>query len=103
MIKCSECEFFVRGPGAQASFRCDPFTNIKEPECLAKWQLIRLDMLLATYQDMVKWYGRLAPLQDKIYKFVQREINDMDESDQWKLDHEEGQDGESDPTEDWPV
>lgn len=103
MIQCEQCEFCGTGPDGRKVFKCDPFSNVKEPECIAKWQLIRLDMLLTTYQDMVKWYGRLAPLQDKIFKFVQREINDMDESDQWKLEHEEDQDGEPGPTDDWPV
>lgn len=84
------------GPGGKRDFKCDPFTNIKEPECIAKWQLIRLDMLLASYQGMLKWYGKLAPLQDKIIQFMQREINELDEADQWKLDDEEQENEEED-------
>jgi hypothetical protein len=103
MIQCEQCEFCNAGPDGHKVFTCDPFSNVKEPECVAKWQLMRLDMLLATYQDMVRWYGRLAPLQDKIFKYVQREISDIDESEQWKADHEEGQDGEPGSTDDWPV
>jgi len=56
---------------------------------LAKWQLIRLDMLVSSYQQMLKWYGKLAPLQDKIVKYMQHEIEDIDESDRWKLDEED--------------
>lgn len=82
-------------------FKCDPFSTVKEPECIAKWQLLRLDMLLASYQSMSKSYGRLAPLQDKIFKYVQREINEMEESDQWKLEQEEEQDEDQDNS--WPV
>jgi len=82
------------GPGGKRTFKCDPFTNIKEPECIAKWQLIRLDMLLASYQGMLKWYGKLAPLQDKIFKYMQREINELDEADQWKLDDDEQEEDE---------
>ena len=89
MIQCKDCEFCEMGPDNRRSFKCDPFTNIKEPECIAKWQLIRLDMLLATYQGMVKWYGKLAPLQDKIIQYMQREINELDEADEWKLDVDE--------------
>ncbi|MCH7558256.1 MAG: hypothetical protein IIB56_12485 [Planctomycetes bacterium] len=89
MIQCKDCEFCEMGPSGKRAFKCDPFTNIKEPECIAKWQLIRLDMLLASYQGMLKWYGKLAPLQDKIIQFMQREINELDEADQWKLDDEE--------------
>ncbi len=84
------------GPGDKRTFKCDPFTNIKELECIAKWQLIRLDMLLASYQGMLKWYGKMAPLQDKIIQFMQREINELDEADQWKLDDEEQEDEEED-------
>ena len=42
-------------------------------------------MLVASYQGMNKWYGKMAPLQDQIFKYMQKEINDMDESDSWKL------------------
>jgi len=38
---------------------------------------------------MLKWYGKLAPLQDKIVKYMQHEIEDIDESDRWKLDEED--------------
>jgi hypothetical protein len=77
------------GTDGQRSFRCDPFTNIKEAECVAKWQLIRLDMLLASFHGMVKFQNKLAPLQDKILKYMQHEIEDLDEADRWKIDDEE--------------
>ena len=89
MIQCIDCEFCEIGPDDKRAFKCNPFTNIKEPECIAKWQLIRLDMLLASYQGMLKWYGKMAPLQDKIIQFMQREINELDEADSWKLDDDE--------------
>ena len=95
MIQCKDCEFCEISPNGKRTFKCDPFVNIKEPECIAKWQLIRLDMLLASYQGMLKWYGKLAPLQDKIFQYMQREINDLDEADQWKLD-DEGEEEEED-------
>jgi len=101
MIHCDQCEYCEVGPDGHKVFKCDPFTTVKEPECLAKWQLIRLDMLLASYQNMLKSYGRLAPLQDKIFKYVQREINEMEESEQWKLDEEEEADEDQDSP--WPV
>ncbi|MHC4411822.1 MAG: hypothetical protein ACYSW6_02400 [Planctomycetota bacterium] len=89
MIQCKDCEFCEQGPDGRRSFRCDPFTNIKETECIAKWQLIRLDMLLASFQRMVKFQNKLAPLQDKILKYMQHEIEDLDEADRWKVDDEE--------------
>jgi hypothetical protein len=51
-------------------------------------------MLVASYQDMLKWYGKLAPLQDKIFKYMQREINDLDEADRWRLDTEDDEEQE---------
>jgi hypothetical protein len=48
-------------------------------------------MLVASYKGMLKWYEKLAPLQDKIFKYMKREIEDINESEQWKLDDEEGE------------
>ncbi|NQV32586.1 MAG: hypothetical protein HQ515_07835 [Phycisphaeraceae bacterium] len=102
MIQCKDCELCDFGPDNQRQFRCDPFSNIKEPECLQKWQLIRLDMLVASYQGMNKWYGKMAPLQDQIFKYMQKEINDMDESDSWKLP-EDDQDDNYPPDDNTPL
>ena len=101
MIQCNQCEFCQTGPDGRKMFTCDPFSNVKEPECIAKWQLIRLDMLLASYQSMLQWYGRLAPLQNKIFKYVQREISDIEESESWRTDQDEEQD--EDQNDAWPV
>ena len=89
MIQCKDCEFCQTDPDGKRSFKCDPFANIKEPECITKWQLIRLDMLVASYQGMLNWYGKLAPLQDKIIRYMQREIDELDETERWKLDVDE--------------
>jgi hypothetical protein len=94
MIQCVDCEYCEVGPDGQRTFKCDPFVNIKEPQCLSKWQLIRLDMLVASYQRMLAWYGKLAPLQDKIFKYMQREIEDMDDAESWKQPEEEDEDAE---------
>ena len=97
MIECKDCEFCEIGSDGRRTFKCDPFVNVKEPECIAKWQLIRLDMLAATYQAMLKFQEKMAPLQDKILKYMQREIEGMDESDRWKLeDEDEDQDQDRD-------
>ena len=45
-------------------------------------------MLLASYQAMLKFQHKMAPLQDKILKYMQKEIEDLDESDKWKVDEE---------------
>jgi len=89
MIQCSQCELLEIGPDRRRTFKCDPFSNIKEPECIAKWQLIRLDMLLAGYAGMLRMQKEMEPLQRKMMKFVEREMNDIDESDKWKVDENE--------------
>ncbi len=89
MIQCSECEFFRRSPGGQAIFACDPFTNIKEPECLAKWQLIKIDIMVRSYQATVEMYKRLAPLQEKMFRQMERELDEQDEADNWKYADDE--------------
>ncbi len=99
MIQCSDCELCEIGPDGRRTFKCDPFSNIKEPECIAKWQLIRLDMLVASYRGMLRWQKKMEPLQDKIFRYMQREIEDIDESEQWKADEEEG---EEPPQDDGP-
>jgi hypothetical protein len=48
-------------------------------------------MLVASYKGMLKWYEKLAPLQDKIFKYMKREIEDINESERWRLDDEEGE------------
>lgn len=89
MIQCKDCELCEFAPDGQRTFKCDPFSNIKEPECLAKWQLIRLDMLVSSYQGMLKWYNKMAPLQNKLFKYMQREIDTMDETEKWKIEDDE--------------
>lgn len=88
MIQCVQCDLCEVGPDGRRAFKCDPFSNIKEPECIAKWQLIRLDMLLATYQSMMHWQKEMEPLQRKMMKYVEREMTDIDESEKWKIDDE---------------
>ena len=89
MIQCSECEYFHRGPDGAVGFSCDPFGTIKEPECLVKWQLIKLDTMVRAYQTTVEMYQRLAPLQEKMFRHMEREIDDVDEADRWKQGNED--------------
>ena len=89
MIQCKDCEFYEEGPNGQRTFKCDPFKNIKEPECLTKWQILRLDMLVASFQGMLKFYGKMAPMQDKLFKYMEREIDDIDEAEKWKVEDED--------------
>ena len=100
MIQCSECEYCTRSPSGEISFRCDPFSTIKEPECLAKWQLLRttelsrkLDRLVGAYEATLEIYRRFAPMQEKMFKHMEREIDDVEGSDAWKYEDEEGEEG----------
>ncbi|NLX12979.1 MAG: hypothetical protein GXY44_04890 [Phycisphaerales bacterium] len=92
MISCEQCEYFVQGPGGEFAFRCNPFTNIKEPDCLVKWQLIKLDAMVQAYQATISFYKRLAPLQEKMFRHMEREIDEVDESESWKYDDDEEDD-----------
>ena len=94
MIQCEGCEYFVRRPDGQVGFKCDPFRTIKEPECLAKWQLIKTDIMVRSYQATLAMYQRLAPLQEKMFKHMEQEIDDLEEGDQWKYGLEEDEDEE---------
>lgn len=89
MIQCKDCELFEQDEHGRRIFHCDPFTNIKEPECLQKWQLLRLDMLASHYRTMLNFQQKMAPMQDKIFKYVKRELDDIDEADSWKINDED--------------
>ena len=89
MLQCKDCEFFTREASGRIILRCDPFSNIKEPACLEKWQLLRLDGLLQAYHATLRWHEKLAPMQEKMFEFMKRELDDLDESDSWKYDEDE--------------
>src|SRR5512145_1388116 len=89
MIQCTQCDYYEQDPQGRRIFRCDPFVNIKEPECLMKWQLLRLDLLVTHYQAMLAGQQKMAPIQDKLFKYVKRELDDIDESERWKVEDDE--------------
>lgn len=89
MIQCKDCELFERDANGRAVFHCDPFVNVKEPECLIKWQLIKLNQLVASYQATLNYYRKLAPMQEKMFKVLEREIDDISEADKWKIEDDE--------------
>lgn len=92
MIQCKDCELFRRNENGEIAFACDPFTNIKEPECLQKWQLIKINQMVSTYQATLDYYRKLAPMQEKMFKFMEREIDDISEADKWRVDEEPNDD-----------
>ena len=96
MLQCSDCELAEVGPQGEVRLRCNPFSNVKEPECLQKWQLMKLEAMVQAYGATLMQYRRMAPLQEKMMKFMEREIDDIDEGEKWKTD-EDDEDGEDAP------
>ena len=99
MIQCENCEYFKQNENGEIAFGCDPFHNIVEPECLAKWQLIKINQMAAqigqmasAYQATLGYYQKLAPMQEKMFKFMEREIDDVEDADSWKQPDEEEED-----------
>lgn len=84
MIHCQDCEFFDRAPGGEVILRCDPFSTIKEASCLAKWQLLKLETIVQANQATAAAHQRLAPMQERMMKYMERELDDVDEADKWK-------------------
>lgn len=107
MIQCSECEYFERHADGHIVFHCDPFDKIKEPECLTKWTLLRiaevsskLDKIVAANESQAAMNKRLAPMQEKMFRYMEREIDSEEEADRWKTgdaewDEEEDETDES--------
>jgi hypothetical protein len=116
MIQCNDCEHFRSDEKGVARFTCNPLTNIKEPECIAKWQLFkqenlsqrldlltsrleviqqRVETLVQAYQAMHRIYQRLAPMQEKMFRHMEREIDDIDDAERWKRGLDDGE--EDDP------
>ena len=89
MLQCHDCEFFSRNPDGSPHLSCDPFSTIKEPDCLIKWQLVQLNVIASSHQATLEMYRRFAPLQEKLFKHMEREIDDVDEADRWKHDDED--------------
>ena len=97
MIQCQDCEHFHRDEEGRISFSCDPFGNVKEPQCLLKWQLIKINQMVEAYQATLGYYQKLAPMQDKLFKAMERELDDMDEAEKWKYNDETDEDEKEKP------
>jgi hypothetical protein len=84
MIQCKDCEFCLIAPDGSIQLRCHPYQNIKEPECLTKWQLLKLDTMVRAYLSTVAQYKKLAPMQEKMMKAMEHEIEELEEGEKWK-------------------
>lgn len=49
-----------------------------------KWQLLQLNTVAKSHQATLDMYRRLAPLQEKMFRHMEREIDDADQADSWK-------------------
>ncbi len=84
MLQCKDCPFGEVDEKGNVRLTCNPFTNIKEPECLTKWQLVRLDLMTRAYMATIQEYKKIAPIQQKLYRRMSQEMDEMDEADRWK-------------------
>ena len=98
MIQCKDCEYCDTGEDQRRSFRCDPFTNIKEPECLIKWQVLKLNSLIQYHEQLQQMYDRIAPMQEKLFQYMEREIEDQQDAESWKESLEDDLDEDGDET-----
>ena len=89
MIQCKDCQYGQVDAFGNVRMTCNPFENIVEPECLAKWQLVKIDTMVQAYQATVRMYERLAPMQEKMLRHMEREIDEADEADAWKREYED--------------
>ena len=84
MLHCEDCEFFRRSADGSPLLMCDPFSTIKEPECLAKWQVYQLGTVARAHEATLAMHRRFAPLQEKMFRHMEREIDEVEEMDSWK-------------------
>ena len=96
MLRCEDCEFFSRGLGGAPHLACDPFSTIKEPECLGKWQVYQLTTIARSHEATLDMHSRLAPLQEKMFRHMERELDEADEAESWKF-HDGDDDEDDDP------
>ncbi len=92
MMQCRDCEFYRQAPDGSPRLLCDPFINIKEPECVGKWQLLQLSLISKSHQATLDMYKRLAPLQEKMFLHMEREIDEAEDTDRWKYEQTDDED-----------
>ena len=99
MLQCKDCEYYGERADGSPHFLCDPFSTVKEPDCLVKWQLVELRLIGQSHQATLDMYRRFAPLQEKLFTQMEREIDEVNEADNWKFvsDDDDAFDDDSDP------
>lgn len=100
MLRCEDCEFFSRLPDGSPQLHCDPFSTIKESECLSKWNLFQLRVIADSHEATLEMHRRFAPLQEKMFRHMEKEIDDMEDSESWKHDEDEAGEEKGDDDDD---
>ncbi len=100
MMRCTDCEYYGGISGGKVHLLCDPFTNVKEPECLAKWQVLKLETMVQAYTATLEMYRRLAPLQERMFRHMEQELDEVEEADAWKYALDDDDDDEDEEAED---
>jgi len=94
MFQCEDCEYFERGENDEVILHCDPFSTVKGPECLMRWQLLKFNEMTNFYERTLEYYERFAPMQEKMFNAMEKEIDSMNEAERWKYsDDDEDEDG----------
>lgn len=103
MRQCQDCEHYHAGADGQVAFTCNPFGTIVEPECLQKWQLLRMteltqkvDRMVEAYEATVAIYKRMQPLQEKMLRQMEREMEEQEDAEAWKYSAEDDDEEEDD-------
>lgn len=103
MRQCQDCEHYHAGADGQVAFTCNPFGTIVEPECLQKWQLLRMteltqkvDRMVEAYEATVAIYKRMQPLQEKMLRQMEREMEEQEDAEAWKYQDDDDDDEEVD-------
>jgi hypothetical protein len=89
MLQCKDCEYGGQQADGSVQLRCDPFATIKEPECLVKWQLIQLNVIAESHRATLDMYRKFAPMQEKMLRHMEHEIDEASEADKWTYDEED--------------
>ncbi len=66
---------------------------------MAKWQFIKLDKMVRSYEATLEMYRRLAPMQEKMFRHIEREIDEVDSADEWKTGYQDDDEDEDDEDE----
>ena len=47
--------------------------------------------MVASYQSTLRYYEKFAPMQEKMFRMMEREIDEMDEAEKWKTPEDENE------------